>query len=221
MERGRCWIWISPNGTKNEIDYILCSHRRSSVANLVPQDQTCAHCIYINTDLRIVMTEIINNWLHLYSTFLDSQSALHSKGGNLLIHHQCAASTWMMRRQPYCARMPTTHQLFCSSLFLLQKTWCCLLQGTTSPRSFEFFTHTNLSKRLLYMNAGSLASSCESQVFYIWDEDMTAASDEGKPSTPKQDFDFLTLLYIIVSLFYWRPFWRIMLFFLCSVLFWF
>ncbi len=129
------------------------------------------------------MTEIINNWLHLYSTFLDSQSALHSKGGNLLIHHQCAASTWMMRRQPYCARMPTTHQLFCSSLFLLQKTWCCLLQGTTSPRSFEFFTHTNLSKRLLYVNAGSLASSCESQVFYIWDEDMTAASDEGKPST--------------------------------------
>ncbi len=32
-------------------------------------------------------------------------------GGGLLIHHQCAASTWMMRRQPYCARTPSTHQL--------------------------------------------------------------------------------------------------------------
>jgi len=29
----------------------------------------------------------------------------------LLNHHQCAASTWLMRRQPYCARMPTTQQL--------------------------------------------------------------------------------------------------------------
>jgi len=32
-------------------------------------------------------------------------------GGDLLNHHQCVASTWMMRRQPYCARTPTTHQL--------------------------------------------------------------------------------------------------------------
>ncbi len=53
-----------------------------------------------------------NNLLQLYSAFLETQSTLHSKGeGDLLIHHQCAASTWMMRRQPYCARTPTTHQL--------------------------------------------------------------------------------------------------------------
>ncbi len=26
--------------------------------------------------------------------------------GNLLINHQCAASTWMMRRQPYCPERP-------------------------------------------------------------------------------------------------------------------
>ncbi len=51
-----------------------------------------------------------NNLLHLYSTFLGTQSALHRRG-NRLNHHQCAASTWMMRRQPYCARTPTTHQL--------------------------------------------------------------------------------------------------------------
>ncbi len=36
-----------------------------------------------------------NNLLHLYSTFLDTQSALHSEG-YLLIHRQCAASTWTM-----------------------------------------------------------------------------------------------------------------------------
>jgi len=44
-----------------------------------------------------------NNSLHLYSTFLDTQST-SLRGGNLLNHHQCAASTWMMRRQPYWAR---------------------------------------------------------------------------------------------------------------------
>ncbi len=37
--------------------------------------------------------------------------ALYMDGGNLFNNHQCAASTWMMRRQPYCTRMPTTHQL--------------------------------------------------------------------------------------------------------------
>ncbi len=54
-----------------------------------------------------------NNSLHLYSAFLGTQSALHWRGGGggLLNYHQCAASTWMMRRQPYCARTPTTHQL--------------------------------------------------------------------------------------------------------------
>ncbi len=36
---------------------------------------------------------------------------LHSKGGYLLIPHQCAGSTWMMRQQPHCARTLTTHQL--------------------------------------------------------------------------------------------------------------
>ncbi len=40
-----------------------------------------------------------NNSLHLYSAFLlflSTQSALHCEGGGcLLVHHQCAASTWM------------------------------------------------------------------------------------------------------------------------------
>ncbi len=41
--------------------------------------------------------------MHLYSAFcvlLYTQSALQSCGGSLLNHHQCAASTWMMRRLP-------------------------------------------------------------------------------------------------------------------------
>ncbi len=54
----------------------------------------------------------IKNVLYLYGTFLGTQSALHrGGGGNLLNHHQCAASTLMMQRQPYCTRMPNTHQL--------------------------------------------------------------------------------------------------------------
>ncbi len=52
----------------------------------------------------------LNNSLHLYIAFWVLK-ALYIEEGNLLNHHQCAASTWMMRRQPYCARMPTTHQL--------------------------------------------------------------------------------------------------------------
>ncbi len=52
-----------------------------------------------------------NIFLHLYSAFLGTQSTLHRRGGGLLNLHQCAASTWMMRQQPYCTRTPTTHQL--------------------------------------------------------------------------------------------------------------
>ncbi len=55
-------------------------------------------------------------------------------------------------------------------------------------------THTNLSTRLLYMNVSSLESRCESQVFYIWDEDTTHPVQE--------DFDFLLLLNIILSIHY-------------------
>ncbi len=44
----------------------------------------------------------MNEWMmHLYSAFVyccTPQSALQSCGGSLLNHHQCAASTWMMRR---------------------------------------------------------------------------------------------------------------------------
>lgn len=49
------------------------------------------------------------------------------------------------------------------------------------------------------MIAGSLECSCESQVFYTWNEDMTAATNE-KPAHPVQeDFDFLILLHIILQ----------------------
>ncbi len=54
--------------------------------------------------------------IHLYSAFcvlLYTQSALQSCGGSLLNHHQCAASTWMMRRllQDNGTSALTTHQL--------------------------------------------------------------------------------------------------------------
>ncbi len=51
-----------------------------------------------------------NNLLHLYRVFWVLK-ALYIEAGILLNHHQCAAFTWMMRRQPYCDRTPTTHQL--------------------------------------------------------------------------------------------------------------
>ncbi len=55
-------------------------------------------------------------------------------------------------------------------------------------------THTNLSTRLLYVSVSSLESRCESQVSYIWDEDTTHPVQE--------DFDFLILLNIILSIHY-------------------
>ncbi len=48
---------------------------------------------------------------YIYIALFWVLKALYIERGNLLNHHQCAASTWMIRRQPYCARMPTTHQL--------------------------------------------------------------------------------------------------------------
>ncbi len=58
----------------------------------------------------------MNEWciyIALYCALLYTQSALQSCGGSLLNHHQCAASTWMMRRQPQYNGISalTTHQL--------------------------------------------------------------------------------------------------------------
>jgi len=44
--------------------------------------------------------------LHLNSACWYSNHFTYGRG-DLLSHHQCAASTWMMRQQPY----NTTHQL--------------------------------------------------------------------------------------------------------------
>ncbi len=50
--------------------------------------------------------------MHLYSALLYTQITYNHMGGSLL-HHQCAASTWMMRQQPRDngTRVLTTHQL--------------------------------------------------------------------------------------------------------------
>ncbi len=58
----------------------------------------------------------MNEWciyIALYCVLFYTQSALKSLGGSLLNHHQCAASTWMIRRlsQDYGASVLTTHQL--------------------------------------------------------------------------------------------------------------
>ncbi len=50
----------------------------------------------------------IYNIPYIYIVLFLVLKALYIEGVNLLVHHQCAASTWMMRRQPYCA---TTHRL--------------------------------------------------------------------------------------------------------------
>ncbi len=68
------------------------------------------------TTFPIQKVHIMNEWsiyIALYCVLLYTQSALQSYSGSLLNHHQCAASTWMMRRQPQhnSASALTTHQL--------------------------------------------------------------------------------------------------------------
>ncbi len=76
------------------------------IKNIYPY--LCVLCIFMN--------EWMNEWsiyIALYCVLLYTQSALQSYSGSLLNHHQCAASTWMMRRQPQdnSASALTTHQL--------------------------------------------------------------------------------------------------------------
>ncbi len=108
--------------------------------------------------------------------------------------------------------------------------WYRQLQGTESTISCAFYPYPNLSTRLLYMNVSFLAISCESQVFYIWDEDMTAAGNEAETSTSSARRLWLFYFnkhYFIYPL-YWRDWlkvWRLLFFVFailrCSVLFWF
>ncbi len=68
--------------------------------------------------IKIIMLSYIlynnnnNNNLLYYMALFWVLRALYIEGGggDLLNHHQCAASTLMMQRQPYCTRMPNTHQ---------------------------------------------------------------------------------------------------------------
>ncbi len=57
----------------------------------------------------------MNEWMMLYiALFVYCGTPLYNHvGGSLLNHHQCAASTWMMRRLPQDngASALTTHQL--------------------------------------------------------------------------------------------------------------
>ncbi len=66
-----------------------------------------AYCI-LECMYNLIIIIIIH---YIYIALFKALKALYIEGGNLLNHHQCAASTWMMRQQPYCARTPTSHQL--------------------------------------------------------------------------------------------------------------
>ncbi len=72
---------------------------------------------YMNKWMNGWMNEWMNEWciyIALYCVLLYTQSALQSRGGgSLLNHHQCAASTWIMRRLPQdnCASALTSQQL--------------------------------------------------------------------------------------------------------------
>jgi len=48
---------------------------------------------------------------YIYITLFSALKALYIERGIFSTTSKCAASTWMMRRQPYCARRLTTHQL--------------------------------------------------------------------------------------------------------------
>ncbi len=70
---------------------------------------TMASLDFIHKIISAIIIIIIIRYIYIALFWV--LKALYIEGGNLLNYHQCAASTWMMRRQPYCARTPTTHQL--------------------------------------------------------------------------------------------------------------
>ncbi len=94
------WIWIWNN-----------------VKTIIPQHKKHLKSRQINKQpFQSYMNEWMNEWciyIALYCVLPYTQSALQSYGASLLNHHQCAASTWMMRRQPQDngASALTTHKL--------------------------------------------------------------------------------------------------------------
>ncbi len=124
----RCWralpvcqppaAWhLSQHETRNTVMYRTHdTHTHTHTHTHTQTDAMCLSYIYIHrkpqprfsavkTSKCGILLNINNNnnLLNLYSAFL------YIERGNLLIHHQCAASTWMMRLQPYCAeRSPHT-----------------------------------------------------------------------------------------------------------------
>ncbi len=82
----------------------------AAVAHLLQGLTCCAFRDGILNTLVVTSGYLSYCCLSINSAFLGTQSVWHRRG-NLLIHHQCAASTWMMRRQPYCARTPHTRLL--------------------------------------------------------------------------------------------------------------
>ncbi len=80
---------------------------------------------------------------YIYIVLFWVLKALHIEGGDLLNHHQCAASTWMWR-QPYCTRTPTTHQLTGGEetamtyeanqcMGMIRRPWCSEANGEIWP----------------------------------------------------------------------------------------
>ncbi len=111
------------------------------------------------------------------------------KEGGLLNHHQCAASTWMMRRQPYCTRVPTTHQLIGGEETVMQPI--CVwgwLGGHDGQRPVGKFGQDDGVTPLLFFWSAS------------WDFILTTESqDLGLTSHPKDG-----AFYSLVSLsLYW------------------
>ncbi len=78
---------------------------------------SCIHqdIIFFNINILDYMNEWMNDaFIYHFIVYSLTPKALYNhEGGSLLNHYQCAASTWMMRRQPHDngASALTTHQL--------------------------------------------------------------------------------------------------------------
>ncbi len=102
---------------------LQCNYFTKSANCLFVEKVKCllVHMLVPSGNLPVSLLKPTRKWLklqliiiiicYIYIALFWVLKALYIEGGDLLNHHQCAASTWMMRRQPYCARTPTTHQL--------------------------------------------------------------------------------------------------------------
>ncbi len=110
------WTYLTWTVSRLHVEFRDCSQFLGSY-HIDLMDIVCYEWDYLNTitflkqSSRCILPYITIIMCYIYTALFWVLKALYIEGGHLLNQHQCAASTWMMRWQPFCTKTLTTHQL--------------------------------------------------------------------------------------------------------------